>query len=144
MKVISSTAVAAAVLLALCVGSASAAPRSSTASTSLCSVAKGVAQDIVNSTTISKTVTAANLKATYLNIKSAEPSLLGASSGKLKVDLRQVFGFVNVLIVDFQKVDWQPSGIVQYLPALEPRAQKVAGPLHTLKVYFEGTCKLKV
>jgi hypothetical protein len=144
MKLVSATFVVTVALLALCAGAASAAPSSSTSATSLCSVAKGVARDIVNSTTVSKTVTAANLRTTYLKIKAAEPSLLGASSGALRTDLRQVFGFVNVLIVDFQKVNWQPSGVVQYLPSLEPKAQKLARPLHALKAYFEGTCKLDV
>jgi hypothetical protein len=144
MKRISATFGVTALLLALCVGSASAAPRSSASATSLCSVAKGVAKDIVNSTTFSKTVTPANLKTTYLKIKAAEPALLGASSGALKTDLRQVFGFVNVVIADFQKVNWQPSGIVQYLPSLAPKAQKVDRPLKTLKVYFATTCKLDV
>jgi hypothetical protein len=146
MKVMPWTIGFAVVALAVCVGSSSAAPRSGASATSLCSVAKSVARDIVNSTSISSKagVSAANLKTTYLKIKAAEPSLLGASSGALKTDLRQVFSFVNVVIVDFQKVNWQPSGILPYLPSLLPRAQKVEKPLQVVKGYFENTCKLHV
>lgn len=136
------------VVLALSVGSATAAPTSFSsrvAASSLCTVARGVAKDIVNSTSVSNgKANPANIKATYEKIAAAEPALLGASSGALRSDLHQVFGFVNLVIADFKKVDWSPAGMAQYVPTLLPRAAQVQKPLHTLELYFHKTCKLDV
>jgi hypothetical protein len=137
-------------VLAICSGGAKGAPSSSSSSSAsptgnLCAVAHGVARDIVNATSVTNgNVTPANLKTTYETIARAEPALLASSSGSIKTDLRQVFGFVNLLIADFEQVNWQPSGISKYAPELLPRAAKVQRPLHALKVYFNTTCKLDV
>src|SRR5256885_4387302 len=53
-----------------------------------------------------------------------------------------IFGFVNLLIADFEKANWTASGLARYVPALVPRAQAIQPQLHALKVYFNGTCNL--
>jgi len=121
---------------------ASSSRRSETAG-SFCGVARGVARDIVKSTSLSNgRGTRANIKTTYLKIAAAEPALLASAPGPIKSDLRPVFAFVNLVIVDFKKVNWNPRRLTPYLPTLIPRAQKVQKPLHTLEVYFKTICKI--
>jgi hypothetical protein len=112
---------------------------------SFCGVARGVARDIVNSTSISNgRVVPANIKTTYEKIAAAEPALLASAAAPIKSDLRPVFGFVNLVIADFQRVNWNPSGISPYLPTLIARSRSVQRPLHAVKVYLNTTCKLDV
>jgi hypothetical protein len=112
---------------------------------SFCGVAKGVARDILNSTTVSNgRVSPANIKATYLRIAAAEPALLSSAPKRIKADLRPVFGFLNLLITDYKKVNWNPSGLAPYAPTLLARAQAIQPPLQALKVYFKSTCKLNL
>ena len=138
----------AAALLALAASSASAAPSSVSSgatAASFCGTARGVAQDIVNSTSITNgSSTPANIKARYQKIQAAEPALLGSASPPIKADLKPVFRFVNLLVVDFTKAGWEPSGLVRYTPTLLPAAARVKQPLHALQVYFKSTCKLKL
>jgi hypothetical protein len=133
-------------LLALGAGSATAAPSSASstgATKSLCTVAHGVARDIINSTSISNGKMApANVKATYEKVAAAEPALLASASGPIKTDLQSVFGFVNLVIVDFKKVNWNAGAIAPYAPTLLTRAAKIQRPLGDLKVYFHKTCKI--
>ena len=134
-----------AAILAASVSAGAAAAKPAAAAGGLCNVARGVAHDIVESTSVADgSVTAAKLKSTYLTIAHAEPALLAAASGRNKVDLRRVFSFVNVVIADFEKVAWRPGGITRYIPALLPRARKAELPIHRLGLYFRGTCKLDV
>jgi hypothetical protein len=135
------------VLLAFCAGGAAAAP-SSTSSVAaggrLCTTARGVATDILKSTSVGNgQVVTANIKTTYLKIVRAEPSLLAASTGPIKSDLRQVFGFVNLAVADLKKVNWKTSALRPYAPTLLARAAAVQRPLHALKIYFTRTCKFK-
>jgi hypothetical protein len=112
---------------------------------SFCGVARGVARDIVDSTSSSNgRVVPANIKTTYEKIAAAEPALLASASTPIKSDLRPVFGFVNLAIDDFTKVNWNPSGMSPYVPMLIARARAVQTPLHALKLYFKTTCKLNV
>jgi hypothetical protein len=138
----------AAALLALAASSASAAPSSvssGAASASFCGTAHGVAQDILDSTSITRgSLTPAATRARYEAIKAAEPALLRSASPPIKAELKPVFRFVNLLIVDFTKTGWEPSGLVQYTPTLLPAAAHVKQPLRALQAYFKTTCKLKV
>jgi hypothetical protein len=110
---------------------------------SFCGVARGVARDIVNSTSTSN-ATPANIKVVYEKIAAAEPALLSSAPRRIKSDLRPVFGFINLVIVDYKKVGWTPSRMGPYLPTLVARGRTVQAPLHALKVYFNGTCHLNV
>jgi hypothetical protein len=112
---------------------------------SFCRAARSVARDIVNSTAIANGhVVPANIKVVYEKIAAAEPALLSSASKPIKSDLRPVFGFVNLLIADFKKVNWNPAGLASYMPTLIARARAIQKPLHALQVYFKGTCKLNV
>jgi hypothetical protein len=112
---------------------------------SFCGVARGVARDILNSTTVSNgRVSPANLKATYLRIAAAEPALLSSAPKRIKADLRPVFGFVNLLIADYKKANWNVSGLAPYASTLVARGRAIQAPLQALKVYFKKICKLNV
>jgi hypothetical protein len=112
---------------------------------SFCGVARGVARSILNSTSVSNSrVSPANAKATWLKVAAAEPALLASAPKRIKADLRPVFGFVNLLIADYKKVNWNGAGLAPYAPTLLARAQAIQKPLNALKVYFKTTCKLNV
>jgi hypothetical protein len=136
------------VLLTWCAASAVASPLRSTRETTsqgFCGVARGVARDIVNSTAISNgRVMPANVKTAYARIAAAEPALLASASPPIKADLRPVFGFVNLLIVDLKKANWNAGGLASYARTLIARARTIQAPLHSLEVYFHTTCKLNV
>lgn len=148
MKLLPLSLMLAVVVLTGYSASAGAAPSSHSASEragSFCGVARGVARDILNSTTISNgRVAPANVKATWLRVAAAEPALLASAPKPIKADLRPVFGFVNLLIADYKKVNWQASGLAPYAPTLIARARAIQPQLHALKVYFNTTCKLNV
>jgi hypothetical protein len=138
----------AAALTALAIVAAVFAPASRAAaagSTSLCSVAKGVAGSIEHSASFSanQKMTPARLKTFYLTIQKSEPALLGAASGTMKTNLRKVFAFVNVVIADYKQVNWQTAGMLKFLPSLEPKAKAVQKPLNAVGTYFKKTCKFK-
>jgi hypothetical protein len=137
---------AAMVLFALCAAGATAAPSpAGLATTRLCTVARGVAADLKRSATISNAqMSRTRLKALYTKIAQAEPALLAASSGAIKTDLRQVFGFVNVVIADLKKANWTFAGLAPYAADLSARAAKVKHPLDALDAYFTKTCKFKM
>ncbi|SRR6266536_6176816 len=110
-----------------------------------CGVARGVARDIVSSTSISNGRTVpANVKVVYPKVAAVEPALLAAAPGSVKTHLRPVFGFINLVIADFKKVNWNPAELAPYAQTLIARARAVAGDIRTLKVYFRATCKLNV
>jgi hypothetical protein len=133
------------IVLAANASTAGAASARTDRSASFCGVARGVARDIVNSTSLSKgAVSRADIRTTYLKIAAAEPALLASAPAPVKVDLRPVFGFVNVLIADFKKASWSIEGLAPYVPALLPRAQAIQPQLHRLRTYFKTTCKLDV
>lgn len=112
---------------------------------SFCGVARGVARDIMASTAVGNGgVVPANIRTMYTKIAAAEPALLSAAPASLKLSLRPVFGFVNLVIIDFKKVNWNPSTLAPYAPTLIARARAVQGHMHTLKVYFNTTCKLGI
>ena len=124
----------------------STAPASNRTAASFCGIARGVAHDIVNSTSLSRAaaLTPADLKTAYGKVAAAEPALLASSPKSLKVSLRQVFGFVNLLIADYKKANWNVRGLVADMSRLVPRANAVQRPMHAVKVYLNGTCKLNV
>jgi hypothetical protein len=140
-------------VLALAVSAADATSASASSSTragsetaaSFCGVARGVARDIVNSTSLSHAaaLTPADLKTAYGKVAAAEPALLSSSPKTLKSNLRQVFGFVNLLIADYKKTNWNVRGLLAD-PTLVPRAKAVQRPMHAVKIYLNGTCKLNV
>ena len=138
----------AATLAVLVLAAAAVAPPSraaDTRATSLCSVARGVAQDVVRSASLAanRTLTPTQVKAMYLTIQKNEPALLRASTGSMKANLRKVFLFVNVVITDFKQVNWQPAGMLRFIPSLVPRAKAVAKPVNAVGNYFRHTCKFK-
>ena len=132
------------IVLGSAAATAGAAPSKHETALGFCGVARGVARDIVNSTSFKNGATPANLKTTYTKIAAAEPSLLATAPGSMKVHLRPVFGFVNLIITDFKKVNWNPAGMSPYYAGLAARARSVQGHLHAVKVYFDTTCKLDV
>jgi hypothetical protein len=140
---IAATVVLAAAALA---GSASAATRSNATSTSLCSAAKGVAHQIVESAnvTANEGLTPAQLKAVYTTIVKAEPSLLAAASGPIKSHLQLALNFVNLVDADFKKANWKAAALAPQLPTLLPAAKKAQPHLLALKTYFDSTCHLGV
>jgi hypothetical protein len=124
---------------------ASTASKSASArSSSLCSVSKAVASDIVHSTAVKPTDTSAYLKTVYGKIHAAESTLVSAASGSIKSDLHKVFGFVNVLITDLKKANWNVAGLAPYEKTLTADAAKIKTPLAALKHYYSTTCKLHV
>jgi hypothetical protein len=124
---------------------AGAATSSPEASVSFCSIARGVAHDILASTSVSNgRVLPANVKTVYLKVAAAEPGLLSSAPGSIKPHLRPVFGFINLVIADFKKVNWNPAGLASYAPTLIARAKAVHVHIHPLKVYFNTVCKLAV
>ena len=129
-----------------CAGAATASPRSTASTRSLCSTAKSVAHDIINAASLSANAAAspARLKAIYTTIVNAEPALVGSASGSIKSDLRKVLAFVNVVDADLKKANWHASALAPQLPTLLPQAQKVAPQFQRLKVYFNTTCHLGV
>jgi hypothetical protein len=142
------TALPAAALAAaagIAAGTATAAPASSAHAASLCSVAKGVAADIAAATSFSpgSSVTPAKLKIVYTKVAAAEPSMLGAASGKQKADLQAVFSLINTIKADFEKANWQPGAIVRFVPALVPRVQRLKPQITRVRTYFRATCKIK-
>lgn len=146
MKLVLLSLLLALVVLAGYSTSAGASPSSRStreAARSFCGVARGVARDIVNSTSISN-ATPANIKILYEKIAAAEPALLASAPRRVKSKLTRVLGFVNLVIVDYKKVSWNPSRLTPYLPTLVARGRTVQAPLHALKVYFNTTCHLNV
>jgi hypothetical protein len=139
---------AAMVVLAAAVlgGSAGAAARSNATSTSLCTAAKGVAHQLVQSANITanESLTPAQLKSIYTTIVNAEPSLLAASSGPIKTHLRLALTFVNLVDADFKKANWKVAALMPQLPTLLPAAKKAQPHLNALKTYFDSTCHLGV
>lgn len=138
----------AAALAVLALAAAAAAPPSHAAgarSASLCSVAKGVAAQIVEATGLSPntTMTPAKLKTLYLTVQRNEPALLGASHGSIHTNLHKVFGFLNLVIADFEKANWQLAGMARFFPSLEAKGQAVQAPIQAVKTYFQKTCKFK-
>jgi len=134
-------------VLALIASTAAGAATSSRAtSASFCGVARGVARDIVASTSVSDNISVmrSNARTAYTKIAAAEPALLASAPGSLKPHLRPVFGFVNLLIVDLKKVNWHAGELGPYAPTLIARAKAVSGHIPPLKVYFRATCKLDV
>jgi hypothetical protein len=129
--------------LVVLTGYSAPAGASTSSRSSFCGVARGVARDIVNSTAMSN-ATPANIKIFYEKIAAAEPALLASAPGPVKSELRPVFGFVNLIIVDYKKVSWNPRRMGPYLPTLVARGRTVQAPLHALKVYFNTTCHLNV
>jgi hypothetical protein len=124
---------------------ASSARSSSRAPASFCTVARGVARDIASSTQLSAVASAspADLRATYTRIAAAEPALLAAASGPLKVHARQVFAFLSVLIGDLRRAKWSFAAVAPRLKTLVPAANKAAPHLKAVERYLRTTCKLR-
>jgi hypothetical protein len=108
---------------------------------SFCSVARGVGKDLASLTSMG---TRPNVKGAYLRIRAAEPALNASAPGSLRAHLRPTFAFVNLLISDFGKVGWQPSGEAKYLPALLPKAEALSPHIRAIDAYLRGTCKLGI
>lgn len=145
MKLGSVLSVLATILSGVAAAGANAAPASTTTTLSFCSVARGVAHDIVASTSIANgRAVPANVKAVYTTIAANEPALLSSAPPRMKVHLRPVFGFVNLVIADFKKVNWNVAAMGPYEPVLISHARAVNGHVHALEVYFHTTCKLGV
>jgi hypothetical protein len=142
---IAATLVLAAAALASA-GPTGASTNSNATGTSLCTAAKGVAHQLVQSTDIqaNEALTPAQLKAVYTTIVNAEPSLLAAASGRIKTHLRLALNFVNLVDADFKKANWKVAVLAPQLPTLVPAAKKAQPHLLALKTYFNSTCHLGV
>jgi hypothetical protein len=145
MKLVSVLSVIAAIGAGVAAGGANATPGSSATSFSFCSIARGVAHDIVASTSISNgRAVPANVKVVYTTIAANEAPLLSSAPTTMKAHLRPVFGFVNLVIADFKKANWNIAAMGPYTPVLISHARAVKGHVHALEVYFHTTCKLDV
>jgi hypothetical protein len=134
-------------LLVLAVGAnAALGARSADARTaSLCSVSKSVAANIAGSTDTKNIAgSPTKLKAFWGKIQSAEPTILGAASGSMKTHLTHVFAFVNTVIGDLNKVNWNYTALLPQEQTLENKAAQVAPDLKVVKTYYTKTCNLKV
>jgi hypothetical protein len=141
VPVVLAAACAAAVAAAALPARAAAAP----SGTRLCSVAHGVAADIVHSTSFAGTrVTPTKLRIVYTKIQASEPALRAAASGRIKADLTPVLGWINVLVTDLEKADWRTSRMLPYYASLAAGAQRIEPQIDALRTYFRSTCKLDV
>jgi hypothetical protein len=137
LAVVCAAALAAAVVPAR----AAAAPSGSR----LCSVAHGVAADIVRSTSFAGTrVTPAKLRIVYTKVQASEPALRAAASGRIKTDLKPVLAWINVLVADLKKANWQTSKMLPYYASLAAGATRIEPQIDALRTYFRSTCKLDV
>ena len=125
---------------------ATAANQKQAAAASLCTVAKGVAQDIANSTSLSKAEVAspAQLKAIYGAIAAAEPALKASTPGALKPDMTSVLSFVNIVIADLKQVSWNAKELAPKLVPLEGQVKQVEPHLKRVTAYLRGPCHLDV
>ncbi|HET8529464.1 MAG TPA: hypothetical protein VFL60_11165 [Gaiellaceae bacterium] len=137
-------------LAAVCAAAAAAAAAPTRAAAapsggSLCSVARGVAADIVHSTSFaSNRVTPTKLRIVYTKVVAAEPALRSAASGGIKADLTPVLGWINVLVGDLKKAGWQTSRMLPYYHSLATGAERITPQITALRTYFRSTCKLPV
>lgn len=123
---------------------AAASPTSRSASASLCSVSRTVAAQLGHATALNETATPAGLKRVYGALESAKPKLIGATPGRLKADMRNIFSFVDLVTADLKKVNWQIAKMTPYLPALIAKGQAVNPSLTRVKAYYRTTCHFKV
>ena len=101
-------------LLAVWAAGPSPAARSSAVRTaSLCGVSKSVAASIVDSTNTKNIAgSPTQLKAFWGKVKTAEPTVLAAATGTRKTQLTHVFNFVNMVVGDLNKVNWNYTGLL--------------------------------
>jgi len=141
VPVVLAAACAAALAAAVVPVRAAAAPSGSR----LCSVAHGVAADIVRSTSFAGTrVTPTKLRIIYTKVQASEPALRAAASGRIKADLKPVLAWINVLVVDLKKADWHTSKMLPYYVSLAAGAKRIVPQIDALRTYFRSTCKLDV
>lgn len=141
VPVLLAAACAAALAAAVVPARAAAAPSGSR----LCSVAHGVAADIVRSTSFAGTrVTPTKLRIVYTKVQASEPALRAAASGRIKTDLKPVLAWINVLVVDLKKANWQTSKMLPYYASLAAGATRIEPQIDALRTYFRSTCKLDV
>lgn len=131
---------------ALALAGPTGATRSNASATSLCTAAKGVAHQIVQSANITanEALTPAQLRAVYTTVVNAEPALLAAASGPIKTHLQLALNFVNLVDADFKKANWKAAALAPQLPTLLPAAKKAQPHLLALRTYFDSTCHLGV
>ena len=131
------------VVALLAAGVAAAASASPSHAQSFCSVSRGVAKQIVDSTRVLASEPA-KVKVTYEQIAAAEPALKSSAPRSVKVHLLPALSFVNLVIADFKSANWNVSGMTKYVPTLTARGEAVAPHLQALDTYFKTTCKLNV
>jgi hypothetical protein len=132
-------------LVAVSTDGATAARASTARASDLCSVSKAVATNIANSTkTSSIEGSPTKLKAFWGKIQSAEPSITGAAPGSLKPRFTRVFAFINNVVGDLNKVNWNFTGLVPYEKTLVAQANKEAPDITALKAYYRTTCHFDV
>lgn len=137
--------VACALLAVWAAGAATAARSSAARSADLCGASKSVAASIVSSTNTKNIAgSPTQLKAFWGKVKNAEPTVLAAASGKRKTQLTHVFGFVNTVVGDLNKVNWNYTALLPDEKSLVAQANKVAPDLKALKAYYNNVCHLAV
>jgi hypothetical protein len=128
------------VLLAVGASNAGAQPSGG----NFCSVSRAVARNIAGVTKVDQAATPATLKATWGAIAAAEPALKASATGSIKANLLPVLAFVNVVVADLKKVDWQVTGLAPYGATLLAGAQRIKPNVAVLDRYYRTTCHLHV
>jgi hypothetical protein len=109
-----------------------------------CSVSRNVAKNLVAASKISQSATPERLKSTWGAIKEAEPALKASATGSVKANLVPVLAFVDVVVADLKKVNWQVAGLAPYATTLIARANRVQPNLNALERYYRTTCHFHV
>jgi hypothetical protein len=144
MKHVAITLVAAATVSLALVASAGARSSQERTAASFCSVSKGVAHNLVNlENELKSAPPPTRLKAEYVTILSAEPSLKSSVPGNLKVQLNSVLGLANTIAADLKAANWNIAGLAPHYSSLTVQFTKVKPSFNTLSTYWQGTCKIK-
>jgi hypothetical protein len=134
-------------LLGAAASAASAAPRSTATTGSLCSVAKGVASSITHSgsplaPTAGTSIASLEkeLKTAYTHIKSEESVVLANSPSSLKPDFVRVFAFDNIVYAKLAKARWNFLVFAKNAKSLAAGEAKLRPDFLAIEAYF-NKCK---
>jgi len=135
------------VVLGSTAAGAGASPATSSGSSNLCTVSKGVAASIAKSgspiTPTAGTSMAAlgkELKASFSKIKAAESVVLANSSGAIKGHFEKVFALDNMIYAELAKANWNILVFAKNAKSLEAGALKIKPDLAAIEAYF-AKCK---
>jgi len=139
--------IAAAVLLAFCASSATAAPARDA---SFCGTAKGVAVYLADSGNLisptggeSLATLERKLRADYSAIIKAEPALKSQAPSSVKPDLLKAFSVINFINAKMSAVGWDFTKVAPIAQSLSAKASSARPAIAHLEAYFKGTCHIK-